>query len=79
MKLYAENIRALATDTDDDELKEYYRTLPIIALSGDDSEETKEKFRCAGIDDFTVKPVDPKKLKKVLYKWLPKELVEPAE
>lgn len=74
-----ENIRALATDTDDDELKEYYRTLPIIALSGDDSEETKEKFRCAGIDDFTVKPVDPKKLKKVLYKWLPKELVEPAE
>ncbi len=58
-----------------EEKASYYKTLPIIALSGDTSDETREKFMRAGIDDFTEKPVDLGRLKKLLLKWLPTELV----
>lgn len=64
---------------DDEELAEYIKRLPIIALSGDDSDAAKEKFFGAGIDDFIEKPVNPKKLKKMLIKWLPKDMIKPAE
>ena len=60
---------------DDDSLREYYKSVPIIALSGDDSNETMDRFFRAGIDDFTVKPVELKRLKKMLIKWLPKEKI----
>lgn len=56
-------------------LAEYYKTVPIIALTGDASDETKEKFKLAGIDDFTEKPVMVDHLKKLLQKWLPENLV----
>ena len=54
---------------------EYYKTVPIIVLSGDNSDTTKEKFMRAGIDDFIEKPVEIGRLKKLLLKWLPAELV----
>ena len=63
----------------DEELAEYIKRVPIIALSGDDSDAAKEKFFGAGIDDFIEKPVNPKKLKKMLIKWLPKDMIKPAE
>jgi len=65
-------IRKLALEKKDD----YYKYVPIIALSGDTSDSTRESFMCAGIDDFTEKPVEVKKLKKLLLKWLPKELIK---
>lgn len=73
-----EKIRSLALDAGqkgDEEKAAYYKALPIIVLSGDTSDETREKFMCAGIDDFTEKPVEPGRLKKLLLKWLPSELV----
>ena len=57
------------------ELAEYYKSVPIIALTGDASEETKEKFKLAGIDDYTEKPVMVDQLKKILLKWLPENLI----
>lgn len=66
------HIRALG---ETEKEKEYYRSVPIIAFSGDDSDRTREKFQRAGIDDYTVKPVDPKHLKKMVVKWLPEEIV----
>ena len=74
-----EKIRNLARTeegSEEDENAVYYRTVPIIALSGDTSEQTKEKFMRAGIDDFTEKPVELGRLKKLLLKWVPEELID---
>ncbi len=73
-----EKIRELAlaaAQKGDEEKAAYYKTIPIIVLSGDTSDETKDKFMRAGIDDFTEKPVELPRLKKLLLKWLPPELV----
>lgn len=64
-----------AAASGDDELAAYYQSLPIIALTGDTSDATREKFRTAGIEDFTEKPVDLPRLKKLLLKWLPENLI----
>ena len=73
-------IRGLEQDyKEDEEWMNYFRTVPIVALSGDDSEETREKFRTAGMDDFTGKPVELKELKKCLIRWLPKDLIRPQD
>ena len=75
-----EKIRRETDNPDNDEkFREYIRTVPIVALSGDDSEAAKDKFFRAGINDFIEKPVNPQKLKKMLIKWLPGEMIRPAE
>lgn len=75
-----EKIRRETDNPDnDEEFREYIRTVPIVALSGDDSEAAKDKFFRAGINDFIEKPVNPQKLKKMLIKWLPGEMIRPAE
>lgn len=74
------NIRAEAKlHKDDEERAKYFHSVPIIALSGDSSKESKEKFLHAGMNDFTEKPVELKRLKKKLLKWLPEELIQPVE
>lgn len=69
-------IRAKAKEEGwDEEKKEYFRLVPIVTLSGDDSENTKEIFYQAGINDFMAKPMQSAKLKNILLKWLPKEII----
>ena len=58
-----------------EDMKAYLKSVPIVVLSGDSSESTKEKFLRAGIDDFAEKPVNIKRLKKILLKWLPKDII----
>lgn len=73
-----EKIRSLVLEAHEegDEDKElYYKTVPIVVLSGDNSDSAKEQFMRAGIDDFAEKPVESKRLKKLLLKWLPAELI----
>lgn len=75
-----EKIRRETDNPDNDEgFREYIRTVPIVALSGNDSEAAKDKIFRAGINDFIEKPVNPQKLKKMLIKWLPGEMIRPAE
>ncbi len=69
------NLALTAARDGEEERAEYYKTVPIIVLSGDTSDGTKDKFMRAGIDDFTEKPADLKKLKRLLRKWLPAELI----
>lgn len=72
-----EKIRLMAHEYEadgDEAYSEYLKSVPIVVLSGDNSDETKEKFMRAGIDDFTEKPVEIKRLKKLLLKWLPPEM-----
>ena len=75
-------VRKLAKEAEEsgkDELAAYYQSVPIIALTGDTSDVTKEKFKTAGINDFTEKPVDLPRLKKLLAKWLPEDLIQYQE
>lgn len=65
----------LAATSDDAERAEYYKMMPIIALTGDTSEEAKEQFKLAGMDDFTEKPVGIEQMKLLLRKWLPENLI----
>jgi len=54
---------------------EYYRKIPIIALTADAVEGTKEQFYKIGMNDFLTKPVDMKKMCKTLQKWIPSEYI----
>lgn len=54
---------------------EYYRKIPIIALTADAVEGTKEQFFEIGMNDFLTKPVDMKKICKTLQKWIPSEYI----
>ena len=73
-----EHIRQLsdvALEQGNETLGNYYKTVPIIAFSGDSSAETKDLFLRAGIDDMLEKPVDIKRFKKLLLKWLPEDKI----
>ncbi len=58
-------IRALEGD--------YFKNLPIVALTANAILGTREMFLQEGMDDFLAKPVELHKLNHILAKWLPKE------
>jgi len=49
---------------------EYYKKLPIIALTANAVSGARELFLEKGIDDFLAKPIDIQKLDEILRKWL---------
>lgn len=55
---------------------EYYKSLPIIALTANVLAGTKEMFIREGMDDFLAKPIEVNKLVQLLIKWLPKSKIE---
>lgn len=63
---------------------EYYKKLPIIALTANAVNGVKEMFLSNGFNDFVAKPIELSALDKALKTWLPKEkqqrpVVEAAE
>lgn len=48
----------------------------IVALSANDTQELKEKFKKAGVDDVAAKPLELAKVCDILRKWVPDEAVE---
>lgn len=48
----------------------------IVALSANDTQELKEKFKRAGVDDVVAKPLELTKVCDILRKWVPDEAVE---
>ncbi len=50
---------------------EYYRSLPIIALTANALVGTREMFIREGMNDFLAKPIELNKLGLILAKWLP--------
>ena len=48
------------------------RGVPIVALSGDNTQYCKEKAQAAGMDGYLVKPLDPGELEEVLARHLPR-------
>ncbi|MBQ6806832.1 MAG: response regulator [Lachnospiraceae bacterium] len=57
-------------------LGEYYRNLPIIALTANVLTDAQEEFREAGMNDFVAKPIEFQKMCEVLRKWLPEQLLQ---
>ncbi len=52
---------------------EYYKSLPIIALTANALVGTREMFIREGMNDFLAKPIEVNKLGQILAKWLPPE------
>lgn len=55
---------------------EYFKTVPIIALTANAIASARDEYFSAGMNDFIGKPINLKELAGVLRKWLPAELIE---
>ena len=51
-------------------LRENNKTMPIIAMSGDEPEEKFNDWKNAGINDFVSKPYSIDKISDVINKWI---------
>jgi len=54
---------------------EYYKTVPVIALTANVVSEARGKFEAAGMNDFAGKPIKMREITAVLRRWLPPELI----
>ncbi len=52
---------------------------PIVVLTANAVSGAKEKYLSEGFDDFLSKPIVPEKLEDMIWKLLPKELLQSAE
>ncbi len=57
---------------------EYYKKLPIIALTANALVGARELFVKEGMNDFLAKPIEVGKLGDILLKWIPKEKQQSA-
>ncbi len=55
---------------------DYYRRLPIVALTANAVNGVREMFINAGMNDFIAKPIELSALDRTLKTWLPKELIK---
>nr|MCR4674454.1 response regulator [Lachnospiraceae bacterium] len=55
---------------------DYYKNLPVVALSANVLEKSKKLFKDEGMDDFLEKPVKPMELISMTRRWIPKEKIE---
>ena len=55
--------------------EDYYKELPIIALSANAVHGAQQMFMEAGMNDFVPKPIEMRFLAGKLLKWLPKEKI----
>ena len=52
---------------------EYVKKVPIIALTANAIKGVEKMFLEHGMDDFLAKPIEIKRLAKIMKKWIPKE------
>jgi signal transduction histidine kinase/DNA-binding NarL/FixJ family response regulator len=52
---------------------EYFRTVPIIALTANAISGMREMFLQNGFNDFLSKPIEISKLNEIIERWIPKE------
>ena len=53
----------------------YYATSPIVALTANVSQDARDSFEKASVNDFVAKPIEMKQISSVIKRLLPKELV----
>ena len=49
---------------------DYYKTVPIVALTANAMSDAKETFLSSGMDDFLAKPIEVRELNRVLKKYV---------
>lgn len=54
---------------------EYYKNVPIIALTANALMDAREKFQAAGMDDFVAKPIEMNDICSKIKHWLPRVLI----
>lgn len=54
---------------------DYFKNVPIIALTANAQADAREKFAQVGMDDFVAKPIEMKEICSKIKRWLPRELV----
>lgn len=54
---------------------EYYESLPVIAMTANTADGSREKLLKYGMSDFLEKPLDMEKLDFILRRWLPEEKI----
>jgi CheY-like chemotaxis protein len=52
---------------------EYYKNVPIIALTANVVGDVRSMFLECGMNDFLAKPLDYKEIERVFKEWLPSE------
>ena len=55
---------------------EYYKNVPIIALTANALMDAREKFKAAGMDDFVAKPIEMSEICSKIKHWLPRALIQ---
>ena len=55
---------------------EYYKALPIVALTANATFEAREMFLSEQMNDFVAKPIQMSEISRCIRKWLPAELIE---
>ncbi|MCH5188378.1 MAG: response regulator, partial [Oscillospiraceae bacterium] len=58
---------------------EYYKALPIIALTANVANDARSMFLSSGFDDFLAKPIELSALDRILKNFIPKEYQEAPE
>ncbi|MDR0932386.1 MAG: response regulator [Victivallales bacterium] len=56
--------------------EQYYRDLPVIALTANAVSGMKEMFLTNGFSDYLTKPIELTKLNQMLDRWIPKDKIE---
>ena len=54
---------------------EYYKNVPVIALTANAVIGAKDSFTAAGMNDFVAKPIEMKDICAIIKRWLPKEYI----
>lgn len=60
-----------------DKKDEYYKNIPIIALTANAVNGAREMFLDSGFNDFLAKPIELSALDRILRNYLPKEYIQP--
>lgn len=55
---------------------EFYKNVPIIALTANAISGAREMFKAEGLNDYLAKPIEVSKLNSLLMKWIPQEKQE---
>ncbi len=58
---------------------DYFKNVPVIALTANAVTGAREMFLSEGFRDFVTKPIEMNAMERVLRKWIPEDLIEHEE
>lgn len=58
---------------------DYYKNLPVIALTGNTGREQQEEYLRAGMNDYLSKPIDMADIYQKVRQWIPEKIREDAD